>query len=437
MALLTSESIKELQFLYLNQENKTNAIKHGLTIVKASWEDPSRNKDSCFGPYISDMTLAVRKNDDDEKAYMPMIRCPNFSDKTTDLPLDMFVGNTGNEPNTGVAKTKILLRDYLKARNLYSERDESVLTSAQYCVVPEGKHFAPQIFSYQSSKQNPAVLVILISNDGISAQLITEQNQQILFNQNGNGFDFVAKRLSRDRMERKVEDLTAPMTEAEQEQNCLMIIQVPLEVPIMRSRSFNFPSSGSFSGPSSGSSGPLKAKKSKPMSKKSKSVTNIVPPSPPPSYASQYPEPEPEEEVCDVSFDLFGENMDHREDINQGMEDAILSLGSFCHRLTTIDWTKVKRDTQYPIRATFQFYQISNIQKVPEQVFANMAKTIKDVYSNGKASGSLVTEGNTKRETESDFSDLTKTQALTHLGLENAKGKNLFGKPRSLISHVI
>lgn len=35
------------------------ASKYGLSITTVSWEDNARDKNSCFGPCISDMTLNV------------------------------------------------------------------------------------------------------------------------------------------------------------------------------------------------------------------------------------------------------------------------------------------------------------------------------------------------------------------------------------------
>jgi len=71
------------------------AKKHGLRILDLTWEDAGRDKGSCVGPNISDMTIQVK--DGQHVACMPVIRYPNFSDKTADVSIDDLFVRVGNE----------------------------------------------------------------------------------------------------------------------------------------------------------------------------------------------------------------------------------------------------------------------------------------------------------------------------------------------------
>jgi len=77
----------------------------GLDILNLTWEDTSRYKNSAVGLNISDMTIQVQHQDPKTRAYklslMPVIRYPNFSDKSADVRLDqlfLLVGNQKGEP---------------------------------------------------------------------------------------------------------------------------------------------------------------------------------------------------------------------------------------------------------------------------------------------------------------------------------------------------
>ena len=58
-----------------------------------TWEDTGRSKGSCWGPNISDMTLAITE----DYNLMPVIRRDNFSDETCDVKIENFKVNIGNE----------------------------------------------------------------------------------------------------------------------------------------------------------------------------------------------------------------------------------------------------------------------------------------------------------------------------------------------------
>jgi len=151
------------------------AQQHGLNVLNVTWEDTGRYKGSSVGPNISDMTIQVQHRDPATEDYrlhlMPVIRHPNFSDRTADIPLDQFfllVGNEKGQPLRRVSLREFLgnLRRYLhqpdswqgRQTSLLADRDTHVLVSAQACFlpVPQGgiAEFNPVLFNYQSYRED-------------------------------------------------------------------------------------------------------------------------------------------------------------------------------------------------------------------------------------------------------------------------------------------
>ncbi|MEM8810748.1 MAG: hypothetical protein AAGF01_32465, partial [Cyanobacteria bacterium P01_G01_bin.38] len=77
------------------------AQRWGLNVLNVTWEDTGRYDNSAVGPNISDMTIQVQQQHpetgDYSLALMPVIRHPNFSDLTGDVPIDDFYVLVGNE----------------------------------------------------------------------------------------------------------------------------------------------------------------------------------------------------------------------------------------------------------------------------------------------------------------------------------------------------
>src|SRR5688572_21875172 len=77
-----------MQMIY-DPEAQRLARRYGLHILPVTWEDTGRYKDSSVGPNISDVTIQVGATDPETRQFkvscMPVIRYPNFSDKTCDL----------------------------------------------------------------------------------------------------------------------------------------------------------------------------------------------------------------------------------------------------------------------------------------------------------------------------------------------------------------
>lgn len=223
---------------------------------------------------------------------------------------------------------------------LCPERDDVILTSAQYCVLPLNKgtcEFNVHLHNYQSSSDEPAVLLVVGCSAGSSAQAIYGGTTALYFNDAGKAANFVAERL-KDGRERLGKAVEGKMNRDESERNALFVYQIPLKVS---------------------------PKKAKPQAKYFLNTAA-----------------EAESFFCSL-----------------GMDDAVLSVGeSYCD-FTGIKNAKLERDPQFPIRCTIQFYKVTDEADVPEAEFKDMAENINRIYKSAEKTGSLVTE-DSDRKTE-------------------------------------
>lgn len=354
---------------------------YGLKSHKVTWEDTGRNKGSCWGPNISDMTLALETGD----KLMPVIRKPNFTDITHDIPIEDFKVRVGNEKKDSENKV-ISFKEYIKnlktytandkVEDLSNERDSVVLTTCQCCVLPCKKggetEFNVQLFNYQSYNDNPAVLVILASKDGTSAQVLETSNQKLYFNDRGIARNFKAERLQdvREKETGKPQEKVKShreMKDTEKMDNVLMIIQIPLKV---RSRSrgcpiikYEFVSKGLPKGWKSMSSSNSWGSSSRGLGKHSASG--------------------------------------HRR--GHGMDMGMLRLGREKGKFIGTKDLKLERDERFPIRCTFQYYRLTDENFISEEQVKDIAEQLNKVESKALASGSLVAS-NSERVTEPDLS---------------------------------
>lgn len=356
------------------------ARKHGLEIYDLTWEDTGRFKGSAVGPNISDVTIQVQQMDPrDEKfrlSCMPVIRAPNFSDRTGDVSPERFFLRVGNEK--GGALRRISLAELLKNPTTYlsrpaswharktslfdAKRDTHVLVGAQACFLPVPKAgeatFNPVLFNYQSVAQDPAVLTILATREGTSITVIDNQRdrfqagptwgQRLFFNQGGRRASLTGRRKSDFVGETPPADptdpsRTPPEAAAERGLNLVLLIQVP-----------------------------LKQKRPK-----------VYPPPPtspaPPTTAAP------------------GAGGARR---GSDVEDAVVGHGKVDGPFTEIDDLEIARDPDYPVRVTVQFYKATSNGVVDEADMTDIARQIERVYAEADFVGSLVTEGDTGRPTE-------------------------------------
>ncbi|MBN1536522.1 MAG: hypothetical protein JW908_07305 [Anaerolineales bacterium] len=359
------------------------AAEYGLNLVNVMWEDTGRYKDSSVGPNISDVTIQVQYQDSRSEGYllslMPVIRFPNFSDKTADISLDKFYLLVGNEK--GEALHKVSLREYLgnfrqylhdpdswagRRDSLLAERDSYALVSAQAAFLPVPRQgmaeFNPVIFNYQSYQGDPAVLTIVASREGTSATIIDNVRdgfeagyswgQRLFFNQNGERASFTGQRISDFMAEQTPEarpdtsdDSSEPASaEAAGEGglNMVLIIQVPL-------------------------------KQKNPM---------------------------------DYGFMVMEESAEAMPAPNAVMksdvEEAVIGHGKVEGPYTEIDNLDIERDERFPVRVTVQFYKATSNGVVSEADVKEIAEQIERVYDDAAYVGSLVVGGDTGRPTEYD-----------------------------------
>lgn len=353
-----------------SDQARSLARNHKLDILDLTWEDTGRFKGSCVGPNISDMTIQVA--DGNHVTCMPVIRHPNFSDKTADVSIDDVMVRVGNE--RGAALSSITLREYLRdlrahlstpsswagtETSLLAPREKDVLVSAQACFLPvpaSGKAaFNPVLFNYQSYAGAPAVLAIVATREGTSATVIdnvrdgfgagSAWGQRLFHNQHGKRASFTGTRMTEfvdvggDATDR-VDSIEAARSAG---LSCVMLIQVPLLQPERARRS-------------------LDACAAPAMKCMSASF---------------------DEEACDL-------------------DEAVIGHGEIEGPFTEIDHLSIKRDPRFPIRVTVQFYKATSNGIVNATEMKAIADQIGAVYTDAKAVGSLVTEPDRGRSTEWD-----------------------------------
>lgn len=95
-------------------EARRLAAAHGLDLLNVTWEDTGRWQGSSVGPNISDVTIEVVSEDGGWRklALMPVLRFPNFTDRTADVRLDRIFLRVGNERRHGGVEV-VSLRDVL------------------------------------------------------------------------------------------------------------------------------------------------------------------------------------------------------------------------------------------------------------------------------------------------------------------------------------
>jgi len=341
------------------------AQEHGLQLLDLTWEDTGRSQGSAYGPNISDVTIEVVSKDGrgDAQALMPVLRFPNFTDRTADVKLDKVWLRVGNQREGG-AEEVISLRQLLaepgrwlsrptagriRGGSLLAPRDSHALVSAQaaFLPVPTGAAaaFHPVIFNYQSSAGHPAVLTILVTRQGTSMTIVDNARdtvtggrswgQRLFFNEGGQRAALTAERLT-DVQQAGTTMNGESAADLGEDANLLLLIQVPLKIDRPR-RSL----SDAFA-----SGAPMAAAPSMAMEKAAKQESDL-----------------------DV---------------------AVLGHGELEGPFTELAGLTIERDPAFPVRVTVQFYQATSSGRVTGADLARLAGQIEKVYSKGDYVGSLV-----------------------------------------------
>ncbi|MCC7107926.1 MAG: hypothetical protein IT382_01440 [Deltaproteobacteria bacterium] len=385
---------------------QSRASRLGLNVLNVLWEDTGRSCGSSVGPNISDVTLQVREPADGgtRTHLLPVIRFPNFSDKTADIAADKLWIKVGNQTKGGqvvtVPLTEVLehLREYLTdpdsvigEGNLLAKRDTHFLTSAQHVFVPipkKGKaEFNPVIFNYQSQPGNPAVLTLLCTRQGTSVAVIENSGgdqslqgwgQQLFHNNQGQKTTFTAERKSDVKARIEAGQATAQDAGAlEEGADMLLIVQVPLK--------FREPPARMIGGYGSGGGGMMADEAAPAMAA-------------PPEAEAPMEKSSRSRAVSDVENAVIG----HGEDLGPVVEG---------------NKQKLERDDRFPVRVTVQFYKATSNGVVSDADLEDAKKQIDRVYARGDYVGSLVVpEGARHRPTDWHL-------GKTPMGKVSAKGE--------------
>jgi hypothetical protein len=348
--------------------------RRALALVNVMWEDTGRAEGSSLGPNISDLTLQVRQRDEGgqiRSSIMPVIRPPNFADRTGDVPADRFFVRTGNQRDgslRAIPLTDVLANlkafasrpdSILGDGNLLAGRDSHFLVSAQAVFLPipkSGKaQFNPVLFNYQSAPGSPAVLAILVTRQGTSIQVIENNpedatsagwGQELYFNNKGQRAAFTAERKSD--VEERIASQGGPKTEDDKSAlqrgaDVLFLVQVPLKHRQV-GRLGGMPPMAAPAPVSAAAGAPAPSKKSAPMAQAEKS---------------------------DVEQAVLG----HGPNLGPWNEG---------HRL------KLERDPKFPVRITVQFYKATSNGIASDIDLDGIARSIGSVYEHAEFVGSLV-----------------------------------------------
>lgn len=341
----------------------------GLQVMNVMWEDTGRYEGSSVGPNISDLTLQVRERvgENVRTSLLPVIRHPNFSDRTADVQAEQLWVRVGNERDGATRRalrlTEVLknLNEYLStpsslkgSGNLLAKRDTHFLVSAQHVFVPlprEGKaEFNPVLFNYQSFPGSPAVLTLLVTREGLSVRVIENKpgdqtfqgwGQQLYFNDKGQKTTFTAERKSA--VANRIASGQANKADEgalDEGADMMMLVQVPLKQAIARR--------GGLFG-----------------------ADDMLAQAMPATEAGGAKESQRSREESDVEQAVLG----HGDAMGPHEECGGLSL---------------ERDDRFPVRVTVQFYKATSNGVVSDADLADVKRAIDRTYESGDYVGSLV-----------------------------------------------
>ena len=101
-----TEMVRRVAAMATDGRARQLAARHRLDIMNVLWEDTGRWEGSSVGPNISDVTIEVEMKDSRghrRTALMPVLRYPNFTDKTGDVAIDRIWIPVGNQVEGGPA----------------------------------------------------------------------------------------------------------------------------------------------------------------------------------------------------------------------------------------------------------------------------------------------------------------------------------------------
>jgi hypothetical protein len=411
------QAIRLVERMPESERMQARAARHGLNVLNVLWEDTGRFEGSSVGPNISDVTLQLREPVDTQgtrfrQRLLPVLRHPNFSDKTADIAAEKLWVKVGNQSAgaqlVSVPLTEVLknLREYVSnpesikgSGDFSAPRDSHMLVSAQHVFVPipqTGKiEFTPVIFNYQSSRRRPAVLTLLVTRQGTSVVAIENDGtdaitdwdsgmsgQQLFFNHKGHKTTLTAERKSD--VKARIEAGLATAQDAgalEEGADMMLIIQVPLKVRAPRN-DWGYGTLGAM-GTGAGGYG--------------LGIGGLGGGMPAPAKSSSAPMAEMESKGAGVGMGDAGGGRGRRSDVEQ----AIIGHGDDLGEFNEGHGLRMERDPRFPVRVTVQFYKATSNGVVSDDDLVAAKRQIDQVYARGDFVGSLVVpEGQRHRPTD-------------------------------------
>jgi len=400
---------------------------------------------------------------------MPVIRQPNFTDKTWDVKMRDIPIVVGNHTENRALQT-ISLSDYLsnfsdfmtndhyrksgKSISLLAKKegkDSHVVMSSQCCFLPiikaQETKFNVALYNYQSQPKNPAVLVIVSTSKGSSAQIIEGRQQHLLFNNLGKTADFVGERVSDVRQKKGQENIYDKVLSKEEKQdNVIVVVQVPLKKRVIPRAPRSYKSFGGgyggypqkckgLGGGGYATLGLSKSFKSRRRTKcaPSKGLSRSIPkPNVEAAMVSVSTRTKPvckcKKEMdkiclsaayggaaveCDGCGKTIGDEMiyhcpdgknsyHHRQghDLCLNCGDKQLKFDELRGLLETVKDYKLERNEEYPVRVTLQYYKATNNGVINKEIMDDIVKQLEQSQKQADFMGSLVTEYDPKRPTE-------------------------------------
>ncbi|MEZ4224463.1 MAG: hypothetical protein R3B13_26170 [Polyangiaceae bacterium] len=385
-----SEVVARVARMVSDRDVVLRARRRGLHVVNVAWEDTGRLQGSALGPNISDLTLQVTHTDAagrKQRRLMPVVRLPNFSDRTADISRDRFFLRTGNQ--RGKALSTVSLANVLRNLRMHlsrpwevkgsssflAARDSHFLVSAQAVFLPvpkQGKaEFVPVVFNYQSEPGSPAVLTLVATRQGTSVSIIENRDgdasasgsgQELYFNHHGKRARFTAERFQE--VKARIDAQGGPKNEDERSAisrsaDVIFLVQVPLV----------HAHQGPLGGLSGGSIG----------------------------YGYGY-----------GGLGLTGTGAGgggiglgslggtHKSDVDR----AVIGHGDVLGLFRETRGLKLQRDARFPIRITVQFYKATSNGVVSDADLTAIEQSIGSVYEHADFVGSLVVpDGDPRRPT--------------------------------------
>jgi len=372
-----AEVVQRVVGMPMDSDLQARLQRRGLNAVNLTWEDTGRYEGSSVGPNISDLTLQVRQSTGNGRvttSLLPVIRYPNFSDTTADVKAEQLWVRVGNQRAGAELKALRLsevlkhLKEYLTdpsslkgSGNLLAARDTHFLVSAQHVFVPlprTGKaEFNPVLFNYQSYPDNPAVLTLLATREGLSARVIENKpgdqtfqgwGQQLFFNDKGQRTTFTAERKSA--VANRIasgQGTAADQGALDEGADMMMLIQVPL--------------------------------KQKPRPYRG-------------GYFMEGAMPAP------AALGAADATLERRRRDRGGsdVEQAVLGHGDAMGPHGECGGLALERDARFPVRVTVQFYKATSNGVVSDSDLDDLERCIQRVYKDGDYVGSLVVPANDK-----------------------------------------